>query len=179
MARGRSDSQEGDSSKSEPLDHVEAFGPVRVKPGTDLLTPTPDAFTRMVQDPSTYYTTWQLGKMLKMAPGQVHRWCVSWFGQLPPARQTGKGMGYRIPLEYLRVARSWTQTKDPKLRKALREAIVAQPGRDYVVVVGNQGTTHYTYPEAMARLDSVLPRLPRESHVVSVMFVGRPNRKRQ
>jgi hypothetical protein len=178
MARGRSDSQEGDSSKSEPLDHTEVFGPVRVQVGSDLLTPTPDAFTGMVQDPSTYFTTWQVGKALKMAPGQVHRWCRQWFGQLPPARQTGKGMGYRIPKEYMRVARGWKQSQDPKLREALREAIVKQPGRDYVVVVGNQGTTHYTYPEAMARLDSVLPRLPRQEHVVSVIYVGPTNRKR-
>jgi len=156
----------------------EVFGPVRVKEGAHLLTPRPDAFTGMVQDSATFYTTYQLAKLLRMSPAQVQRWCRTWFGELPPARKTGKGMGYRIPREYLRVARGWMQSQDPKLREVVRKALIEQPGRDYVVVVGNLGSTHYTYLEAMSRLESVLPRLPNSQHVVSVIYVGPTTRNR-
>lgn len=172
MARGRSGSNKESGSSSRDLTPREVFGPKVVKEGAHLLTPRPDAFTGVVQDQRTFFTTYQFAKLLRMSPAQVQRWCRTWFGELPPARQTGKGMGYRIPREYLRVARGWMQSQDPRLRETMRKAIVDAPNRDYVVVVGNLGSTHYTYLEAMARLESVLPRLPQKSQVVSLIYVG-------
>lgn len=140
----------------------------------DVHTPRRDAYVRPIQDPSTFFTTEQLGKDLGVSYRQVHRWCQKWYGPLPPARQ-GKGMGYRIHPAMRRVARGWLQTQDRWVREAIRTAIMKAP-RDWVVVVGKSGTTHYTVAEALeaTRLGiqsgaPVLRRLP-----ISILYVGDP-----
>lgn len=136
----------------------------------DRQTPIPDAYTGILQPSETYYTTYQLAKRLKMYPEQVHRYCKQWFGKLPPTRR-GKGQGYRIPPHYELVARGWLQTRDPELRRAMKEALVKEP-RNFVVVVAGRASTHYTGHEAMERVAQVLDIAENNSEIVSVIYVG-------
>lgn len=143
----------------------------------DVHTPRRDAYEKALQDPATYITTYQLADDLGMHYRQIYRWCQRWYGPLPPARQGGKGMGYRIHPVMRRVARGWLQTEDPVAREAIRAALMKWP-RDWVVAIGNRATTHYTAQEALqAARDGIssgratLQRLP-----TSILFVGEPPR---
>lgn len=129
-----------------------------------------DAFTSTAQDRSTYLTTAQLARELHLWPEQVYRWCVSWFGGLPENRK-GKGMGYRIPLHYRYVARAWLQTQDPELREQVRAAIDDDP-KNFVLVVGNHTSTHYSVAEVQERMTQVLPLTERDNVVLHVIHVG-------
>lgn len=125
---------------------------------------------RYVQDGVPYLTTHELGKELGMYPETLFRWCVKWFGKLPAGR-AGAKMGYRIPLEYRRVARVWLQTEDPRLREAARRALVADP-RPFVVVVANLGSTHYSVPEVVGRVESLQRSDAFRHEIISVIFTG-------
>lgn len=122
-----------------------------------------------------YTTTDALAKELSMYRETVYRWCFRWFGPLPEGR-TGAKMGYRIPLEYLAVGRAWLQTEDPRLREVLRRAIVASP-RNWVVVVANLGSTHYSVAEVVGRVESLTKHSTYRGQVVSVVYVGDPNER--
>lgn len=143
----------------------------------DRQTPRPDAYTGILQDESTYLTTFQLAKELNMHPEQVHRYCLRWFGKLPPTRR-GKGQGYRIPLNYRYVARGWLQTQDPEIREAMRAALSKDP-KNFVVVVAGRASTHYTVHEAMERVGQVLESASRGPNITSVIYVGPKQRKRK
>lgn len=134
------------------------------------LTTRPDAWTGPLQDPSEYLTTQQLADSLNLSPSQVVRWCHRWYGVLPESRKV-KGQGYRIHPSYIRVARAWLQTEDTVVREAARKALAESP-RDFVVVVANRGSTHYSVIEAMRRVESILPVASRSREPVSVMYVG-------
>lgn len=122
-----------------------------------------------------YLTTNELAIELSMHPETVFRWCRKWFGDLPKGR-TGAKQGYRIPLEYRMVARAWLQTEDVALREVIRRAIVAEP-RNWVVVVANVGTTHYSVSEALGRVESITRHSPYGNQIVSLMYVGDPTER--
>lgn len=140
------------------------------RPG--LLTPRPDAFDTVIQDKATYLTTSQMAKILRREPKLIHRWCQRWYGPLPPARR-GRDMGYRIPLNMLRVARGWLQTEDEWIRESLRAALIAEP-RDWVVAVGKRATSHYTAAEALERVAQIASQSRNNPEVISVLYVGEP-----
>jgi len=125
---------------------------------------------RYVDDGVPYLTTHQLAKELGMYPETVFRWCVKWFGALPAGRGGAK-MGYRIPLEYRTVARAWLQTEEPRLREVIRRAIVADP-KNWVVVVANLGSTHYSGREAIGRMQSLVDSPTFKGSIVSMIYVG-------
>lgn len=139
---------------------------------SDLYTPTPDAFATVIQDPDTYYTTTQLAKILRRDQKLIHRWCQRWYGALPRHRR-GRGMGYRIHLDMLRVARGWLQTEDELVRGAIKRALLEE-SRDWVVVVGEEASTHYTPGEAQQRVSQFLLTARNKPQVISVMYVGEP-----
>lgn len=141
-----------------------------LRPG--LLTPTPDAFTHVIQDESEYITTTQLGRMLGKDQKHIHRWCQRWYGPLPKTRR-GRKMGYRIHPEMVRVARGWLQTEDDRVRDAIKYALLREP-RDWVVMVGNEASTHYTAAEALQRAEQFLLEVRNNPMVISVMYVGSP-----
>lgn len=126
-------------------------------------------------DDVPYLTTHELAKELSMYPETLFRWCVKWFGTLPKGR-TGAKMGYRIPLEYRLVARGWLQTENPLIREVARRALVASP-KNFVVVVANTGSTHYSVPEAVNRMESLLSASAYRGNLISMMFVGDPNER--
>lgn len=125
---------------------------------------------RYVDDGTPYLTTNQLAKELGMFPETVWRYCVQWFGKLPKGR-TGAKMGYRIPLEYRAVAKVWLQTRDPLVREAARRALVVDP-KNFVVVVANIGSTHYSVPEVVGRMESLLGSSAYRQSQISVLYVG-------
>lgn len=133
-------------------------------------TPTPDAWTGIIQDPSTYLTTQQLADEMNLSPGQVVRWCHRWYGELPASRKV-KGQGYRIHPYMRNVARAWMQTEDTEVREAARKALAEGP-KDFVVVVAKRGSTHYSVIEALRRVEQVLPHAQRSREPVSVLYVG-------
>lgn len=102
----------------------------------------------------TYLSTHELAKEIRMYPETVFRWCRKWFGVLPAERK-GSQNGYRIPLEYRRVARVWRMIEHPIVREVARRALVTQP-RKFVVVVATIGSTHYSAAEAVNRVESLL-----------------------
>lgn len=118
-----------------------------------------------------YLTTHDLAKMYGMHPETVFRWCRRWFGNLPKGR-AGAKMGYRIPLEYELVARAWLMTEDPQLREVVRRAIVTDP-KDWVVVVANIGSTHYSDREVVGRVESLTSSPTYRHHALSIFHVGR------
>jgi hypothetical protein len=132
--------------------------------------PARDAYLAAVQDRSTYLTTNELAKMINCWPEQVYRWCVKWFGTLPGGRK-GRSMGYRIPPVYLYVARAFQQVEDPGERKLLQEVITADP-KNFVLLVGKTGSTHYSAKEVVERLDSILPLVRQQKLPVRVLYVG-------
>lgn len=124
-----------------------------------------------VSNDMPYLTTGQLAKELdNQYPETVFRWCRKWFGNLPPGRR-GAGLGYRIPLEYKRVGRAWLMTEDTHLREVVRRAIVDSP-KDWVVVVANVGSTHYSVAEAVGRAESIAHSSTYRNHVISILYVG-------
>lgn len=125
---------------------------------------------RYVDDGEPYLTTHQLAKELGMYPETLFRWCVKWFGPLPAGRRGAK-MGYRIPLEYRLVARAWLQTENPYLREICRRALVDSP-KNFVVVVANLGSTHYSASEVVGRVDSLLKSSAYGTHLISIIGVG-------
>lgn len=129
---------------------------------------------RYVDNGIPYLTTHQLAAELDLYPETVFRWCRKWFPQLPRGR-AGAGMGYRIPLEYRMVARAWLQTEDPALREVIRRAIVAEP-KNWVVVVDNVGSTHYTDREVVGRMETLVKHPTFRGHIISTMYVGDPNK---
>lgn len=126
---------------------------------------------RYVKDDVPHLTTHELAKSLGMYPETLFRWCRKWFGNLPKGR-AGAGMGYRIPLEYELVARAWLMTEDPRLREVVRRAIVADP-KDYVVVVANIGSTHYSDREVVGRVESLTSSPTYRHHALHIFHVGR------
>lgn len=124
----------------------------------------------VVSDDVLYLTTHQLAKELRMYPETLFRWCRKWFGDLPPGRD-GARMGYRIPLEYRLVARAWLQTEDMRVREVARRAIVESP-KNFVVVVANIGSTHYTDREVVGRIESLTTVPTFRGHAISVIYVG-------
>lgn len=162
----------------EALD-VEALGPVVGPAGQhrpDLHTPLrPDAYTTAIQDRNTYYTTEEVAKHLGTGYRTIHRWCTQWYGPLPAGRQ-GKGMGYRIDPDMLRVARGWLQVKDHQVRAAMLKALEKNP-RDWVVVFGNQAETHYTVSEALRAIRAGIESRGSALHktAISIHYVGEPH----
>lgn len=118
----------------------------------------------------TYLTTHELAKELAMYPETLYRWCVKWFGNLPAGRTGGK-MGYRIPLEYRLVAKVWLRTEDARIREVARRALLESP-RDFVVVVDNIGSTHYSVSEAVNRVESLSKSPTFRGSVITLLFVG-------
>jgi hypothetical protein len=109
----------------------------------------------------------------KQFPGDaaVYRWCQrDWFGPLPKGR-TGRGGGYRIPPQYRYVARLWHVTEDARIRKAGLAALLEDP-RSWLVVVANQGSTHYTDTEAAKRVTQILPVAEHTRLPVTIINVG-------
>jgi AraC-like DNA-binding protein len=129
---------------------------------------------RYVDNGVPYLTTYELAAELSMYPETLFRWCKKWFGVLPRGR-AGAGMGYRIPLEYRMVARLWLRSEDNRLREVGRRAIITDP-KDWVVVVDNIGTTHYTDREAVGRMDTLTKHPTFRGQVISTMYVGDPNK---
>lgn len=124
-------------------------------PGRYERDPRGLAYPAPGQDPSTYYTTNDIAKILVIDPNLVHKWCrKSWFGPLPAGRQGGTRLGYRIPREYLYIARGWLQTEDLFLREKIRLGILKQL-RDFVIICGDLVSTHYTSAEVVSRLESL------------------------
>jgi hypothetical protein len=121
-----------------------------------------------------YLTTHQLARELDLYPETVFRWCRKWFGPLPQGR-SGAGLGYRIPLEYRMVARAWIVTEDVRLREIMRRSIVADP-KDWVVVVANVGSTHYTDRETVGRMETLIRHPTFRGHAISAMYVGDSNK---
>lgn len=160
----------------EPLDISTVDGPM--SPGVPYLrnpglyTPTPDAFTSIIQDKGSYYTTRQFAVLMGLSDKMVHRWCQRWYGSLPVARQ-GKSMGYRIHPFMVRVARGWLTTEDKWMRAAILDAMRAS-ARDWVVIVGKRATTHYTAEEALEAVRKVLMAKGNKPSI-SVLYVGDPN----
>ena len=130
-----------------------------------LIYPSP------TQDPSTYYTTNDIGKILVIDPALVHKWCKKWFGRLPAGRQGGTRLGYRIPREYLYIARGWLQTEDLHLREKIRAGIL-HGLRDYVIVCGDMVSTHHTSAEVIARLESLHLSSSLARCITTVICVG-------
>ncbi len=118
-----------------------------------------------------YLTTYEVGLILRMYPESVFRWCRNWFGKLPPGRIGGKRMGYRIPLEYLYVARAWKQVEHPKLREQIRWALVDDL-KDYVVLCGAVVSTHYTTGDVVERLQQLYNNPMLSQQVTTVVYVG-------
>lgn len=126
---------------------------------------------RYVDDGVPYLTTHQLAKELDMYPETLFRYCRhKWFGPLPAGR-SGAKMGYRIPLEYRRVARVHQQTEDLRLREVARRALVVDP-KKFVVVVANIGSTHYSVPEVVGRMESLLASDAYRQDLISVIDTG-------
>jgi len=82
-------------------------------------------------------------------------------------------MGYRIPLEYRKVAKLWLATEDHRIREVGRRALVSDP-RNWVVVVAYLGSTHYTDREATGRIESLIGSDAFQGKVISTMYVGDP-----
>lgn len=136
--------------------------------------PRGTAFPSINTPREDYLTTWQLAQELGQYTETVFRWCKKWFGDLPSGRGGGggrEGQGYRIPLEYRRVARGYLQTQDPKTRALLRKALVREP-RDWVVIADNVATTHLTRAETIVRLQSILEHGSLPSQPIHVLYVG-------
>lgn len=139
-------------------------------------TPVPDAWTHPDQDRSTYLTTEQVAKLLgDVSAEQVHRWCRRWFGPLPRGRR-GKGLGYRLPLEYERVARVWRKVEDVQVREVAKRALLANP-RNWVVVVGNVGSTHYSAIEAANRVEQVTKLAEQSGAAIYVVPTFKPRKR--
>lgn len=172
MPRAKPD-QPAPGSKGTTLDMLRDEGVLRDPLKSRRHTPTPDAWTGLDQDRSTYYTTTQFAEIMGVQVPQVVRWCQRWYGSLPPTRGT-KGQGYRIHPYMVKVARAWKQTEDPIVREAARAALVEAP-RNYVVVVANRGSTHYSVIEAMRRVEILLTSATEHSKPVTVLYVGEPN----
>lgn len=117
-----------------------------------------------------YLTTDELAKELSMYKETLWRWCRKWFGPLPAGR-TGAKMGYRIPLEYRMVGRLWLMTEVPEIREPGRRAIIADP-RNFLVVVANIGSTHYSVAEAVGRVETLLESPTFRSNTISTFYVG-------
>lgn len=118
-------------------------------------------------------TTQEISKTLNLHQETVWRWCRRWFGQLPKGR-TGRDMGYRIPPIYMKVARVWSRTQDETTREVARKALVDDgEGKNFVVVVGNVGSTHYTGEQVVERLSSILTTVsPSSIGSLHVFYVG-------
>lgn len=112
----------------------------------------------MVPKGEEWLTTREVANLVEAHPETVWRWCRKWFGELPPGR-AGTLMGYRIPPEYVKVARAWLTTENAECREAARGAILADPDKHYVLVMTGKGisvaklaSTHYTVEEATKRM---------------------------
>jgi len=125
---------------------------------------------RYVDNGVPYLTTYQLAAELGMYPETLFRWCRKWFGELPRGR-AGAGMGYRIPEEYRMVARLWLSVEDPRVREVGRRAIITDP-KEFLVVVANVGTTHYTDREVVGRVDTLTKHSTFRGQIISIMHVG-------
>lgn len=145
-------------------------------------TPIPDAYTHPDQDPSTYLSTQQLADRIMSSPEQVHRWCrKDWFGTLPPGRR-GRGMGYRIPPLYVRVARCWNLMQggdmaSMQVKKAARKALLDDPeaeAKNWVVVVASTASCHYTHLEATNRVEQLGGLAEERKAIIHVIPVGDP-----
>lgn len=124
----------------------------------------------VTQPRDTYLTTTELANELGLWQEQVKRWCRSWFGKLDEGRR-GPRMGYRIPLAYRYVARAWMQVEEPEVRRSLERVLAAEP-KDWVVLVGKVGSTHYTLGEALTRLGQVVPVAQQQTVPVYCLYVG-------
>lgn len=96
-------------------------------------------------------------------------------------------MGYRIPLEYVKVARCWNllQGGDAAslvVRKSCRKALLNDPeagSKNWVVVVANTASCHYTHLEATSRVEQLGDLAERLKSIIHVIPVGTPRPKRQ
>ena len=121
--------------------------------------------------PPPYLSTWDLAHELRVHPETVHRWCKrDWFGPLPAGRGGSKN-GYRIPVEYRRIARVWMQTEDVRVRRVAQKALLEDP-KSWVVVVDTVGSTHYSEGEAVGRVDSLLSVDSFRGKPLTVLYVG-------
>jgi len=122
----------------------------------------------MFQDRDTYYTTSELARELGVWQQQVYRWAKAWFGKLPRGRT---GTGYRIPKNYLYVARAWMQVEDHDLRNLVTDALAASP-KNYVLVVGKVASTHYSVGEVVRRVSELLPVATQHNVPIQIIYVG-------
>lgn len=149
-------------------------GSILVQPPKDITIPWEDGRgVQYVTNNFEYLTTGELAAELRMYPETLFRWCRKWFGVLPSGR-AGARMGYRIPVEYRLVARAWLQTEDPRLREVVRRALVETP-RNWVVVVDNVGSTHYSDAEVVGRVESLLRTTAFRHQALWIMYVGPPD----
>lgn len=136
----------------------------------EYLGGTKDAWVSINQPRDSYLTTTELAKELSLWQEQVKRWCKQWFGDLPPGRR-GPGLGYRIPLNYRYVARAWVQVPDHKIREQLAKVLSKDP-KDWVVVVGNMASTHYTDSEVVSRVNQLLVTARQRNLAITLVYVG-------
>ena len=131
---------------------------------------------RYVAGDVPHLTTWGLAKELDMYHETVYRWAKKWFGPLPEGRPATSNAGYRIPVEYRLVARLWLQTEDHRIREVGRRAIVTDP-KNWLVVVDNIGSTHYSGGEAGERVLQLLREPTFKGRIISTVFVGDPTER--
>lgn len=123
-----------------------------------------------VPSTETYLTVTEIAKTLNLHSETVWRWCRKWFGALPPGR-AGRGMGYRIPPVYLKVAKVWGMTEDERIRNLAREVLVREgEGKNFLVVVGKEGSAVYSGEQVVERLKSVTADTPPD--MIAVIYLG-------
>lgn len=127
---------------------------------------------RIEEEDWEYTTTWEIAEAIRTVHAEtVYRWCQHWFGKLPPGRQGGIRRGYRIPPEYLYVARAWAQTQEVGIRELVRWQLVDDL-KDYVVVCGKVVSSHYTAGEVANRLQQLMGNSMMSQQLTTVIYVG-------
>jgi transposase-like protein len=120
-----------------------------------------------------YLTVYDLARALDEQPSTVARWVRRWMDndqRLAAGREPGKG--YKLPLAYLLVGRGWSLTEDPHFRAIMLRLLPDRPD-NYLVVVGNQGWTCYSWDQARElAFELALGKPPEWHRVVTVFYLG-------